>query len=102
MLESSDELQPEFYNPKTGKRKRIECARVDDEGDESPSHLEVHFMWTKHHLENGSLATLVSARCSRCSYHNGVELQNGCLALAHANLFIPSTLNDSRKPSSSN
>ena len=39
-----------------------------------------------------SVATLVSTRCSGCSYLNRVELQNGCLALAHANLFIPSTL----------
>ena len=28
-------------------------------------------------------------------YLNRVELQNGCLSLAHANLFIPSTLNGS-------
>lgn len=95
MLESSDELQPAFYNPKTEQRKRIECIRVDGAGDEGPSHLEVQFLWTKHHLEKGSLATLVSARCSGCSYLNHVELQNGCLALAHANLFIPSTLNGS-------
>ena len=26
---------------------------------------------------------------------NGVELQNGCLAVAHANLFIPFNLNGS-------
>ena len=32
---------------------------------------------------------------SGSSYKNRVELQNGCLALAHANLFIPSTLNGS-------
>ncbi len=29
---------------------------------------------------------------SGSSYLNRVELQNGCLTLAHANLFIPSTL----------
>ena len=28
-------------------------------------------------------------------YLNRVELQNGCLALGHANLFIPSTLGGS-------
>lgn len=44
MLESSDELRPAFYNPKTEKRKRIECVRVDGAGDEGPSHLEVQFM----------------------------------------------------------
>ena len=35
LLESSDELQPAFLNPKTtcNKRKRIECVRVDGAGD---------------------------------------------------------------------
>ena len=37
----------------------------------------------------------MSARCSGSSYLNRVELQNGCLALGHANLFIPSTLSGS-------
>ena len=37
----------------------------------------------------------MSTRCSGNSYLNCVELQNGCQALAHANLFIPSTLNGS-------
>ena len=32
---------------------------------------------------------------SGASYRNRVELQNGCLALGHVNLFIPSTLNGS-------
>ena len=41
---------------------------------------------------DGSVATLVSARNSGASYLNRVELQNGCLSLGHANLFIPSTL----------
>ena len=39
--------------------------------------------------------TLVSSRSSGSSYLNRVELQNGCLALAHTNLFIPSTLGGS-------
>ena len=34
-------------------------------------------------------------RNSGGSYLNRVELQNGCLALGHANLFIPSTLGGS-------
>lgn len=38
---------------------------------------------------------LVTSRNSGASYRNRVELQNGCLALGHANLFIPSTLNGS-------
>lgn len=38
---------------------------------------------------------MVSTRCSGASYLHRVELQNGCLAKAHSNLFIPSTLNGS-------
>ena len=37
----------------------------------------------------------MSARNSGASYLNRVELQNGCQALAHANLFVPSTLGGS-------
>ena len=37
-------------------------------------------------------ALLVSSRNSGASFQNRVELQNGCLALAHSNLFIPSML----------
>ena len=36
-----------------------------------------------------------NTRSSGSSYRNRVELQNGCFALGHANLFIPSTLNGS-------
>lgn len=95
MLEARPELHTAFLNPTTGASKAIECIRVDGAGDEGPSHLEVQYLWTARHLEKGSLATLVSTRCSGCSYLNRVELQNGCLALAHSNLFIPSTLNGS-------
>ena len=52
-------------------------------------------MWTARHLSRGSIATLVTARNSGSSYRNHVELQNGCLAVAHANVFIPSTLGGS-------
>ena len=38
---------------------------------------------------------MLSTRSSGSSYKNRVELQNGCLSLGHANLFIPSTLNGS-------
>lgn len=38
---------------------------------------------------------MVTSRNSGTSYRNRVEIQNGCLALGHANLFIPSTLNGS-------
>ena len=46
-------------------------------------------------LKRPTFATLVTARCSGSTYLNQVELQNGCLALAHSNLFIPSNLNGS-------
>lgn len=38
---------------------------------------------------------IVTTRDSSSSNQNRVELQNGCLALGHSNLFIPSTLNGS-------
>ena len=47
------------------------------------------------HLKHGKLMTLVSSRSSGSSNLNRVELQNGCLALGHSNLFIPSTLSGS-------
>ena len=47
------------------------------------------------HIEEASELTMVTSRNSGASYRNRVELQNGCQALAHANLFIPSTLNGS-------
>ena len=84
-----------FINPTTDKRKDIECIRVDGGYDEGPSHLETQYWWTLHHLNSGSHALLVSSRNSGASFRNRVELQNGCLALAHSNLFIPSTLHGS-------
>lgn len=41
------------------------------------------------------MCTLVTTRQSGGSYLNEVELMNGCLAIAHSNLYIPSTLNGS-------
>ena len=38
---------------------------------------------------------IVTTRDSGSSNQNRVELQNGCLALGHSNLFIPSALNGS-------
>ena len=93
MLSSVPELQPAFINHLSGKPKKIECVRVDGAGDEGPAHLEVQFWWTVRHIEESKLVTMVTSRSSGSSYLNRVELQNGCLALAHANLFIPSTLN---------
>lgn len=91
MLNNSLELKSAFSNPLTGQPKRIDCIRVDGAGDEGPSHEEVRFWWAARHLAKQKLATLVSGRSSGSSYLNKVELQNGCLALAHANLFIHSS-----------
>lgn len=95
MLGSVATLQPAFVSPSTGLPKTIECVRVDGATDEGPSHLEVQFWWTLRHLHRPTFVTLVTARNSGGSYLNRVELQNGCLALTHANLFIPSNLNGS-------
>ena len=91
MLSGLPELQPAFTTS-SGLPKRIECVRVDGATDEGPGHDEVRFWWAARHLKHGKLVTLVSSRSSGSSYLNRVELQNGCLSLAHANLFIPSTL----------
>ena len=66
---------------------------MDGAGDEGPAHKEVMFWWTLRHLENGNLVTMLSSRSSGSSYLNRVELQNGCIAQGHSNIFIPSTLN---------
>jgi hypothetical protein len=95
MLEKKEEVRAAFINPFTGKRKEVECVRVDGSYDEGPSHIEVQYWWTVRHLNTKSRMLLVTSRNSGASYRNRVELQNGCLALAHANLFIPSTLNGS-------
>lgn len=94
MLQEVLELQPAFFN-ETEHPKRIECVRVDGSTDEGPSHVEVQFWWTRRHVERPTHATILTARNSGSSYLNRVELQNGCLAVAHANLFIPSNLNGS-------
>ena len=95
LIKSKLTLLPAFVDPRTGLPKQVYCIRVDGASDEGPSHHEVQFLWTEQHLESGSYATLVTCRNSGASYLNRVELQNGCLALGHANLFIPSTLGGS-------
>ncbi len=75
--------------------KEIFCARVDGAGDEGPSHLEVQFLWAEFHVKEQNACTLVTTRHSGGSYLNRVELTNGGLTNAHANLFIPSTLSGS-------
>ena len=95
MIQEKEMIKPAFVNPETNQMKDFECVRVDGAGDEGPSHLEVLYWWTRRHLECKTTATLVTSRNSGASFRNRVELQNGCLALGHANLFIPSTLNGS-------
>ena len=46
-------------------------------------------------LGTGKTCTLVTTRCSGSSHLNRVELQNGCLAMAHSNIFIPCTIHGS-------
>ena len=46
-----------------------------------------------HDLTAESVATMITTRNSGASYKNRVELQSSCLALALANLLIPTTLN---------
>jgi hypothetical protein len=75
--------------------KPIDCIQVDGASDEGPSHVEVQFLWTEFHIQQKKVCTLVTTRQSGGSYLNKVELMNGCLAIAHSNLYIPSTLNGS-------
>ena len=75
------------------KDKEFDCIRVDGANDENPAGLEAQFLWTERHVINGKTCSIVTTRHSGGSYLNRVELQNGCLALAHRHLFIPSTLN---------
>lgn len=59
----------------------------------NPAGVEAQFLWTERHVASGKTCTIVTTRHSGGSYLNTVELQNGCLALAHSHLYIPSTLN---------
>ena len=93
MLEEKEEIREVFWNSESQERKEVECARVDGRFDEGPSHCEVQYWWTVRHLVTSSRMTLVMSRNSGASYRNRVELQNGSLALGHAGLFIPFTLN---------
>ena len=95
MLENIPTIQPAFLNPQNNSAKQIECIRVDGATDEGPAHQEIQLWWTLRHLRRPTVVTLVTARNSGASYLNRVELQTGCLALAHANLFILSNLNGS-------
>ena len=68
MLCSTAELQPVFLNSETNMPKEIDCIRVDGAGDEGPSHVEVQFYWSKHHIMQQKVATLVTTRSSGSSY----------------------------------
>ena len=94
-IETYLDVQPAFFNSLSGERKTKVCVRVDGGHDEGPTHKEVQFWWTCYHLDKASRVLILTTRDSGSSNKNRVELQNGCLALAHSNLFIPSTLNGS-------
>ena len=72
--------------------KPVQCISVDGAADKGPSHSEVHCLWTEIHYKTKRHATFVTTRYSGGSYLNEVELQNGYLTQAPANMFIPSTL----------
>ena len=91
LLETQTELAPAFLNVHNGAPKSVECIRVDGASDEGPSHEEVQNWWTERHILKERIATLVMSRSSACSYFNRVELQNGCVSLGHAHIFIPLT-----------
>ena len=91
MLGTIPQLSPVFRRP-GGEVKEIECIHIDGGTDEGSSHVEVEFLWTECHYQQPTKVTLLTTRSSGDSFLNRVELQNGCLARGHSNLFIPSTL----------
>ena len=89
--------RPEFvtvFNSGAGSPKQIECVHVDGATDEGLSHEEVKHWWEVCNLEC-KLVTFVSCCSSGSRFFKCVELQSGCLALGHTNLFILSTLGGS-------
>ena len=92
MLGKQDENAALFKRMSDGKPKDMWFVRVDGASDEGPPHKEVQFLWTEKHTQEGHAFTAVTTRHSGGSYLNPVELMNGCLAVAHSNCFIPSTL----------
>lgn len=91
MLEHKEELSSVFKHL-DGKTKSTWFVREDGEGNKGPSYKEVDFLWTEKHLNQNHHFTCVTTRHSGGSYYNPVELMNGCFAVAHSNLYIPSTL----------
>ena len=95
-IHASDlDMLKNFDKAKSALSGEIDCIRVDGATDEGLSHYEVQFMWTERHIEYEKVCTLVTTRFAGGSYLNKVKLQNGCLALGHLNLFIPSTIHGS-------
>ena len=91
MINDKEELSSVFQLP-DGSPKSAWCVRVDGAGDEGPGHKEVAFLWAEKRLVENHYFTCVTSRHSGGSYLNAAELMNSCLAVAHSNLFIPSTL----------
>ena len=91
MLSEQAELKTMFFDHE-GCPKIIDCICMDGASDEGPSHVEVQYWWAERHLFEPKSVTLVTTRSSGSSYLNRVELQNGCLSLAHSNLFLSSTI----------
>ena len=84
VIEAYDEIKPVFFNPVTGNRKSKICVRVDGGHDEGPAHQEVQFWCTNYHLRTASRTLILTTRESGSHNRNyRVELQNGCLAVAH-------------------
>ena len=81
-----------FQRESDGQKKDVWFIRVDGGSDEGPVHKEVQFLWTEKHIQEAHTCTVVTSRHSGGSYLNLMELMNGCLAVAHSNCFIPSTL----------
>ena len=75
----------------------IDCITVDGAVDERPTHVEIQFLWAERLFKYRKVCTLITTTESWGSYRNKVELMNGCISKARANLFIPSTLMGSNK-----
>ena len=61
VVSKNEYSKPAFINPTTGRKKEIECVRVDGMYD-GPTHLETHYWWTAHHLNSESHALIVTSR----------------------------------------
>ena len=71
--------------------KKIWLIMVDELGIRA-QYTKIAFLRAEKHLRESHYFTSITTRHSGGSYLNPVELMNGCLALAHSNMFIPSTL----------